>query len=106
VLALFAEQFFLSSDSPRSWPTPATDSLIRVASAPIDDGATTVAVDPDSPTWYPRFAEVVFPHQSQQQSASSASNFCFLTRLALISAGIADPQLETKFCQQPLDQRE
>src|SRR6516164_7599929 len=61
---------------------------------------------PQIPTlwaWYPDFGEVIFPHQSEQESGILAVVLLLLHSLGLDLGGIANPQLETKFCQQSFE---
>src|SRR5215475_4585165 len=53
-------------------------------------------------TRHPDFGEVIFPHQSEQESGILAIVLLLLHSLGLDLRGIADPQLEIKFCQQSL----
>src|SRR5215472_5924410 len=54
-------------------------------------------------TRYPDLGEVIFPHQPEQESGILAVVLSFLHSLGLDLRWIADPQLETKFCQQSLE---
>src|SRR5215468_224128 len=53
-------------------------------------------------TRHPDFREVIFSHQPEQESGILAVVLLLLHALGLDLRGIADPQLEIKFCQQPL----
>src|SRR5580693_5130817 len=53
-------------------------------------------------TRYPDPRKVVFAHQSEQKLCVFAVGLLFLHSLGFDFGGIADPKLETQFCQQPL----
>ena len=53
-------------------------------------------------TRYPDPRKVVFAHQSEQKLCVFAVGLLLLHSLGFDFGGIADPKLETQFCQQPL----
>src|SRR6202161_987588 len=55
------------------------------------------------PTGYPDAMKIICPQQSQQQSGVLPVGLLLADSLGFESRRIADPQLHTEFCQQPLE---